>query len=218
MRIDDARILMQLKALRRGDPSFKLFGANEHRYQLNPVLSESEIRQFEASHSVALPKEYRTFLLKCGNGGAGPYYGVFPLGFFDGAGGPLESWTEGDGFAGVLSRSFPHNNAWNLPVERFTPPDIFRCAEEEDIWHQTLDADKWKPSLVDGAFPIAHQGCAIRNYLVVSGDERGNVWVDDRANDNGIYPETMNSSSRVTFLEWYLSWLDEALAKVQSPH
>ena len=118
---------------------------------------------------------------------------------------------------------------WRRPVLRCIPAGIFRrrrwpigivfrCAEEEDIWHQTLDADKWKPSLVDGAFPIAHQGCAIRNYLVVSGDERGNVWVDDRANDNGIYPETLNSSSRVTFLEWYLSWLDEALAKVQSPH
>ena len=48
----------------------------------------------------------------------------------------------------------------------------------------------------------------------ITGAERGNVWVDDRANQNGIYPETAESSGRVSFLDWYWSWLETSLADV----
>ena len=212
--IEIARIRGKLDDLQQRDASFSVFGSGRHRYKLNPTMHEPEIRQFERAHSVTLPSEYRSFLLECGNGGAGPYYGLFPLGYFDGSGGPLETWSEGDGFAGILSRPFPHETAWRLPSDRYTPPDLFRCAEEEKIWYQTLNDETWRPELIAGAFPICHQGCAVRNCLVISGAERGKVWVDDRANDNGIFPETSETSERVGFLEWYESWLDESLAAV----
>ncbi|MGA8203531.1 MAG: SMI1/KNR4 family protein [Woeseiaceae bacterium] len=210
------QIRERLNELRERDTAFEVFGSSRHRYVLNPPLKAAELREFETTHSVILPDAYRSFLLECGNGGAGPYYGIFPLGHRDhGAGGPLEAWAEGDGLAGVLSRPFPHDRAWNLPEERFSPPAVFRCAEEEKIWYRTLEDDTWKSSLVDGALPICHQGCAIRNYLVVTGTERGNVWIDDRVNHNGIYPEATDSSGRVPFLEWYSSWIATSLARVR---
>ena len=211
---DLVRIRERLNELRERDTAFGIFGSGRHRYVLNPPLKAAELHDFETSRAVILPDAYRSFLLECGNGGAGPYYGIFPLGHWDGAGGPLEAWAEGDGVAGVLSRPFPHDQAWNLPEERFSLPAVFRCAEEEKIWYQSLEDDTWKSSLVDGAMPICHQGCATRNYLVITGAERGNVWVDDRANQNGIYPETAESSGRVSFLDWYWSWLETSLADV----
>jgi hypothetical protein len=44
-----------------------------------------------------LPQEYRHFLTEIGNGGAGPFYGLFPWGKWDGAGRELVTWQGGDG-------------------------------------------------------------------------------------------------------------------------
>jgi hypothetical protein len=68
--------------LRVADCNFRVFGSQHHRYQLGPALSEVELGSFETVHRVKLPEEYRRFLATVGNGGAGPYYGLEPLGTF----------------------------------------------------------------------------------------------------------------------------------------
>ena len=67
-----------LKA-READKHLKYFGASSHKYQWNPPASLSEIEAFEQRIGTTLPEEYREFLLKAGNGGAGPYYGLFSI-------------------------------------------------------------------------------------------------------------------------------------------
>lgn len=69
----------KLSLLRLRDPGLRLFGAATHRYRLNACLSREELQNFEASVGVTLPEEYRDFLLRFGNGGAGPGYGLLPL-------------------------------------------------------------------------------------------------------------------------------------------
>lgn len=60
-----------------------------------PALSPARVKAFESAHRVNLPPDYRCFLTTVGNGGAGPYYGLEPLGTFD----------------RDLSRSFPFTQA-----------------------------------------------------------------------------------------------------------
>lgn len=151
------RWLERLDQLRRSDAGLSVFGASAHRYHLNPPLTEAELVAFERKHQVTLPQDYRDFLQFCGNGGAGPHYGVFPLGMFDGAGSQLEPWTPGDGFAGILSEPFPHSSAWNLPPERFVCPEDFESDAAEEAWLDTLDNECWSAPLTNGAFPICHQ-------------------------------------------------------------
>ena len=209
--MDCQEIIRKLSLLRTRDSSLRVFGAVSHRYRMNEAAAPTAIAAFEREHRVQLPTEYRDFLLHCGNGGAGPYYGLFPLGLFDGAGKGLEPWREGDGFAGVLSLPFPHLAFWNLPDARLAIPADLSGDDAEDAWHEALDAEYWAPDLTNGAFPICHQGCAYRNLLVVSGPERGHIWLDGRASDEGIAPVTGPNGTRMSFSSWYTAWLDAAL-------
>ena len=70
----------QLKRAGEKDPEWTRFGAYEHKYQLNPPASAEAVAAFEARFHVSLPEGYRSFLLWMGNGGAGPFYGLYRLG------------------------------------------------------------------------------------------------------------------------------------------
>ncbi len=41
---------------------------------------------------------------------------------------------------------------------------------------------------LDGAIPLATEGCALHEWLVVSGPEAGTVWRDARADFAGLHP------------------------------
>lgn len=73
------RVRDKLSAARNHDNSFKRFGASRHRYQLGRVLPATELERFEAATGVALPHDFRRFVIEVGNGGAGPAYGWPPF-------------------------------------------------------------------------------------------------------------------------------------------
>lgn len=68
--------------LRAADRGFRVFGSTQHRYRLGPVLSTESLDEFETANHLKLPEDYRDFLATIGNGGAGPFYGLEPLGTF----------------------------------------------------------------------------------------------------------------------------------------
>lgn len=64
---------------------------------------------------------------------------------------------------------------------------------------------------------VSNFGCGIRLNLVVNGAEKGNIWVDDRTNNNGQFPDPyFETTERMDFLKWYETWLDISLAKKNS--
>ncbi len=194
---DAKAIRSALERLRAADPRLEIPGAKGHRYHLNPPIAERELIMWERDHEITLPDEYRRFLLELGNGGVGPYYGVFPLGRWDGAGDTMESFSD---VVGDLRAPFPHRTAWNLPVERRTPPD------EHDGSSEYYD-----PALTDGAFWIAHHGSTQRTMLVITGPERGMIWDDLRPEGGGIVPLL------ATFGDWYVRWLERSLREATAP-
>ncbi|MBW3596433.1 MAG: SMI1/KNR4 family protein [Planctomycetes bacterium] len=46
---------------------------------MNERLTESQAAAFEKKYAITMPEDYRQFLTQIGNGGAGPYYGMFKL-------------------------------------------------------------------------------------------------------------------------------------------
>ena len=73
------RINNKLARLRSHDGRFRVFGATSHNYRLVEPLSVEALAKFEAKHGIELPEGYRDFLLKIGNGGPGPAYGLHDL-------------------------------------------------------------------------------------------------------------------------------------------
>jgi hypothetical protein len=208
-------VLQRLADLDLKDRRRQVFGASFHEYKLNPPLPVSVVEAFEERHGGTLPEDYRHFITEIGNGGAGPYYGVLPFGKDD----DDRDW-EGGGLVGDLSKLFTHTAAWNLPVsfwdEELYPPPGTPSGEEDGLWEtwdQVLQKRYWNPAVMDGAIPICHKGCALRQWLVIHGPQRGFVWDDLRADNAGISPVLDGSDKPVTFSDWYMGWLDASLRK-----
>jgi len=185
------RIAETIEKRSRQNPKSWGHGTSEHRYKMYDVISEQELGTIESLLGVRLPEEYRDFLLYVGNGGAGPGYGLYSLQksveMLDGADPSVE---------------FPHVDAW-------TPTFEGEGAEAQ------YEYEKWLslPEHANGALPIVAMGCGVELLLITSGPERGNVWVDDRANADSIHPDRDGhwiSSRReppISFLDAYEGWL-----------
>lgn len=198
-----------LHRLRRAQPD--VFGASVHRFRVNTPLADADLQALELRHAIKLPADYRRFLVEIGNGGAGPYYGIFPLGSFDGSGDGLQPWGD---FVGTLAEAFAYHEPWNDLTGR---PDYALADDDEDEYERRMDAFAkryWSGSVMNGAIPICHIGCALRVWLVVSGGEAGNVWYDYRADYRGVTPVLSRSGRHASFGVWYTEWLDEALRAI----
>lgn len=213
-------ILSRLQTLKRLDLDCSCFAAKSHWYDLNPPLSEEEVAQVEAKHGCRFPDEYRRFITEIGNGGAGPAYGVFPLGMQDRSH-DLCRWDEGYALIGDLSRPFPLRDAWNLPEDFWRqqpdPPEDMPVEEQDrmhEAWERKLESDYYATSITDGAIPICHEGCALRNWLVVTGPLAGTVWRDLRADNEGIEPFLKEDGTRMGFNDWYLHWVEQNIRQV----
>jgi hypothetical protein len=53
--------------------------------------------------------------------------------------------------------------------------------------------------------------------LIVTGQARGQVWIDDRTYEwGGLYPfDQFDNATPLSFLDWYEAWLDECLGQVE---
>jgi len=176
--------------------------AQSHRHRLNPPLTEENVHKFETEHGIALPPDYRAFLIQVGNGGAGPANGLEMLGQWHGV-----AWSDIPGLVGNLALPFPYVEAWNgKPIDATLP--VQEQYQQQDEY--------WSCRHVAGAIPICDHGCNLRECLVITGPERGHIWFDDRADWQGLYPHDTAGRDRLTFIQWYRLWLDDCLIKARS--
>jgi hypothetical protein len=215
------RIKEKLKELQQLDSGFKLFGADMHKYMLNPTLTIEEIKKFETDNKVELPVEYVEYLTTIANGGAGPFYGVQTLeessiNFFDNTEKLNHQYFD-------LSKAFPHTESWNVEAAL---EELYEKIEEasesgDTVLEEQLYESKWE--LIGaaehdyGRLYTTDFGCGVKISLIINGKEKGNMWTDDRTNDAGLYPTTeLGNTDRITFLNWYELWLDQSLEKIKN--
>jgi hypothetical protein len=182
--------------------TYKTFGSDTHKFKFNPRVAEGGIHTFEESHSITLPFDYKKFLTQIGNGGSGPAYGLLPLLDWN-----FELDINDNNF---LSTEFPHTDTWNSTKDFNIDNDDYTETEEFQKWEE----DYFSNRHITGSMRICHYGCAIYYLLVVTGINAGQIWVDDRANDCGIYPAISKlNGKRLIFIEWYDDWLTESLSQ-----
>lgn len=209
-------IKRKLGLLAEADKDLRLFGADKHKYALNPCLDEAQVREIEQKYGFELPEGYRRFIMELGNGGAGPYYGIDPLekSF------PTRIMARDPD---LMSKPFPLTKELFVMRECLgstTLDEYYERIETDDAYYDKIQRCVGrfnKPRYSQGALFICDYGDGITFLLVVKGKERGNIWVDDRVGDNGaIQPVAAETApdSRTDFLTWYERWLDVGLAMV----
>jgi len=183
------KLKLDVQRLKSSDKRFEIFGTTFHKYEFNPTLTEDYILKFEENHKIHLPNDYKAFLKEVGNGGAGPHYGMYKLEnyyqprFYDGS----DANYVGDNF---LQTPFPYTKS-----NPFIEDDIDEVISGEEYAKEFIKN-------ISGAITLAHQGCGYFDMLIVSGEEKGKVWVDATVSDYGMYC-AFNS-----FTEWYLNWIN----------
>lgn len=193
--LDAALERVAAKLRRAREAGAQPFGGEAHGWRINAPLPADEMAAVEARLGVGLPEDYRAFLTRIGDGGAGPGYGIFPL---------AEALRRSgvDRVPELLALPFRH-------VDRYEPEDD---PEWNDFWDGIADGvisreqvPEWEIRERRGALELCHEGCGYLHFLVVAGPARGTMWSDGRCNGGGFIP--LNA----TFLQWYERWLDDVL-------
>lgn len=189
------RLKEKLEQLKRVDRNLTVYGARYHKYRFNPCLTIERLPSVEQDYQISFPEEYCTFLLKMGNGGAGPGLGVFSL---------EESFEE-------ITTELQDDRAFL--THDFIPP-----ASPYEL--PPLLGDHF---YAPGVLPVCHSGDAIMDSLILNGPERGNIWnhldlwfpCPPYEKSSRLSPEEWRELKsfdqypyRATFFDWYEIWLD----------
>lgn len=172
------------------DKNRDVFGASKHQYRLNPVVSIDKIHRLENQYNIKLPEEYVFFLTMVGNGGAGPYYGLY---------------------------MFENTNMYNEYPDSISNQALINNELTKEVWKNTMDKleesddteyDEIMKQVYGGLMIIGTQGCTYDNLLMVNGSEKDKIvyinW--------NLDPEYGPYFTHMTFLEWYENYFREIIS------
>ncbi|WP_203184080.1 hypothetical protein [Streptomyces pratensis] len=79
-----------------------------------------------------------------------------------------------------------------------------------EAWEERWEPVMWSADRTVGAVVISTLGCAAREWLIISGPERGRIWSDNRVDDEDLKPLLDGNGAPVIFTRWYLAWFEKA--------
>lgn len=164
-------------------------------YQYLP-LTQKALLSYESKNDIELPKSYRTYLLTIANGGHGPYAGIKTLSLENTIQGINKNWVDPIAYNAVYQID------WDDPSNQ-------RDFEVQPLINKEKELGE---SSGKGCIHIASRGCGLSTILVVSGPNKGEVWYDNTANDEGF--EFKDSD----FSTWYNEWLEAQIITLNKTH
>jgi hypothetical protein len=195
-----SRISRKLIEAKATDIELQVFGASSHRYHIGQPESPTQVDTLEDRLGIALPNAYRTFVSEVGNGcgkgkdsAAGPFYGIYPLGY----GIDELAGLDGSALANpcLMSPDMSEQEWLSLVDELGLNGDL-----TDDVYEAATCR------LFGGLLPLGTQGCCYHHCLVLNGPNAGRVVNVDL--DYG-YPRFAHEPD---FLGWYERWLDEIIS------
>ncbi|MEU3706223.1 SMI1/KNR4 family protein [Streptomyces anulatus] len=157
-----------------------------------PPAGPEAVRSFETEHGIVLPEPYRTFVAEiCDGLRAGPPdYGLLPF-----AKTPSD-WGS-DRPERLLAEPFPLTEAWLWEAD----DDGTALSEQE------FD-DRVESVFDHGSLVLGTDGCGMYWHLIVTGPQRGHVWLID---ENGAIPFGTRSDASLMpgvpgFAGWVTHW------------
>lgn len=198
-------------------PALLARGRGTHRPMRAP-LGEAGVAAFERRYGVTVPEPYRTYVRDVADGGAGPGYGLFPLGVRDPA--AIDD-DAGDDDLALAGTPFDREKALGLRLREVD--------EDDEDAVEAAFAEYCDPAWTAGAMFLNHYGCALRGMIVMNGPWAGRILVDARSEAGGIVPFDGAAARRyhgddgvtasgepIAFDAWYESWLRGVRARNES--
>lgn len=197
------QVLKVLDKAREIDCKFEMFGANAHRYRLEPPVSEGFVRDVEEKCGFTLPADYRRFITRVGDGGAGPYYGIHPFrGFWEMGYFQEDAFTQRRREEWRRTLTLPFSARPMAPEEiaqyGFSRESYRQHPEKFFVWEEPEDGDdRW---CTDGSYELGTQGCQWDFVLALNGEHQGRIFTTD--NGGGFALEAHS------FQEFYSRFLE----------
>ncbi|MEU9044948.1 MULTISPECIES: SMI1/KNR4 family protein [unclassified Kitasatospora] len=181
------------------------------RPPLPPPLTEAHIREAEEQFGLALPADYRRYLLHVSAGSE--HNRIRELHRSD------HGWRwrgDHDTLLARLGTPFPdHDTAlaaeeevWDRAPKEEDHADPAAFAAAHAAWSE--EAEAAAEARVSGAVFLVAGGCSFSTLLVVSGPQRGTMWFDGRGTCDRLNPLLTDDDRPATFTEWYLDDLAHA--------
>lgn len=233
-------ILEKLNKLKSLDKRYSIFGSNNHKYILNPVLSSKELQKIEDKFHIILPSDYKEFLCTIGNGGAGKSYGMNRLS-------NLDKLNLAEPFAGVekllnkyvsnwwnsdrevlLAKFKPElENSFKTQIETTSTFQLFKKAEELNLETKSLSFYIYEFGIesdpledVNNVYvEVSHS--EFKGFIPIFEEGCGHRYVLIVNGEN--YGELIMygcdgqlSRTNKSFTEFYNDWLDSSINKLEN--
>lgn len=193
-------ILEILEKAKHIDSRYELFGADKHKYRLNPPISASFVRSLEEKYEFSFPTDYFHFVTEIGDGGAGPDYGIYPLNDLI----KKARTTRAEEYCVEYRNSL--KNEFKPRLMKLDEIDNFIIASRKELEENPNDyfvyenADENAECISDGFYVLGTPGCYSDFGMAVTGEMRGKIFLTDNM---GAYHILSDS-----FEEFYQNWLD----------
>ncbi|WP_163395820.1 SMI1/KNR4 family protein [Flavobacterium limi] len=175
-------------------------------YKFSTVANEKDIVSFENKFKVKLPNEYRWFLLNIANGIVSK-----------------KDWNF-DKLDKINFNDYWYDEEYNPAVNfKLTRKVIFHKPKDfGDYPYETYVCDDTKSDeeffylndgFKSGVIHLCGYGCGTCSMIVVNGEEFGNVWTEDIASNDEVYPEydIEKNKSRMNFNDWIIMTLNQEI-------
>ena len=174
------------------DKDKAVFGAFMHNYQLNEVLSEDEILEFEKKYQFSFPNEYRQYLKLVSNGGVGPFYGMYS---FENSTIALNSGSRDEGNFIVHLHQHPTHYSKPFPITDAQVNEyLLNKVKNPKAQSQPIKLNKD----AGGYLFLAEYGCGGYYIMPVNGNGIGEVWYLQKMNANKLTYEMTDADGNVT--------------------
>ena len=183
--LDRKEIVRILNEAQKADPDYIVFGAEKHKYKLNPLIEAAEVRAIEEKYGFTLPEDYFKFITEIGDGGAGPDYGLYSFADFEECNYPTN----------IAKRFCPHNASAEEAKEINLRYEVYEQNKDKVFTHD----DEWPYE--NGFLLLGTRGCQYDFIMPVNGKHRGKVF--DTDNETCFYLVAKN------FNEFYTNWLGD---------
>lgn len=171
------------------DKTREVFGASKHQYSLNQVVSMDNIYRFESKYNIKLPAEYVFFLTMVGNGGAGPYYGLYTL----------EN--------SIIHNEYPDAISKQAFINKHLTKEMWKIMMDKLEESDDTQYDEIMEQVYSGLIITGTQGCTYDNLLMLNSSEEGKIVYIDW----NLQPEYGPYFTHMTFLEWYENYFREII-------